>query len=284
MWLIPGVVSLWLFIRTERQAARPLVPVALLGERALVSSLSMNLLVGAIMMSTLVVGPFFLFFGLRLKKAETGMVMAMGPLAAALSGVPAGRIPDRFGVRQTLMLGLLQSGMGLCCFAIFPHFMGVAGYVIALVLITPGFQLFMAANNTAVMARAAEEHKGLLSGLLGLSRNLGFMAGASLLPLVFASLLRVIRWWRTALRGRSACLFHYLPDCRRTLRIGDCAGLVAGQVIAARLGVLLTGKRHQSGCLCSGLTAWPGGLSSHYLKAPFSGALHQALRDAPKAF
>ena len=189
MWLIPGVVSLWLFIRTERQAARPLVPVALLGERALVSSLSMNLLVGAIMMSTLVVGPFFLFFGLGLKEAETGMVMAMGPLAAALSGVPAGRITDRFGVHRTLMLGLLQSGMGLCCFAIFPHFMGVAGYVIALVLITPGFQLFMAANNTAVMARAAEEHKGLLSGLLGLSRNLGFMAGASLLPLVFASLL-----------------------------------------------------------------------------------------------
>lgn len=189
MWLIPGVMSLWMLIRIERQVVRPLVPVALLGERALVSSLSMNLLVGAIMMSTLVVGPFFLFFGLGLKEAETGMVMAMGPLAAALSGVPAGRITDRFGVHRTLMLGLLLSGIGLCCFAIFPHFMGVAGYVIALVLITPGFQLFMAANNTAVMAQAAEENKGLLSGLLGLSRNLGFMAGASLLPLLFSSLL-----------------------------------------------------------------------------------------------
>ncbi|MEG1456845.1 MAG: hypothetical protein RSC66_14900 [Comamonas sp.] len=59
----------------------------------------------------------------------------------------------------------------------------------ALVLVTPGFQLFMAGNNTAVMRAAPEAHKGLLSGLLGLSRNLGFMLGASLLPLLFAALL-----------------------------------------------------------------------------------------------
>ena len=53
----------------------------------------------------------------------------------------------------------------------------------------PGRQLFLAANNTAVMTGTQDADKGLLSGLLGLSRNLGFMAGASLAPWTFAFML-----------------------------------------------------------------------------------------------
>lgn len=79
--------------------------------------------------------------------------------------------------------------MGLCGFAVLPILIGIPGYILAMVLMTPGFQLFLAANNTAAMNLAAEAHRGVLSGLLGLSRNLGFMIGASLLPLLFASLL-----------------------------------------------------------------------------------------------
>lgn len=190
-WLLLALaaVALLAFVRIELTAPYPLVPVALLRGRTVATSLAMNLLVGAVMMSTLVVGPFFLSFGLGLSEAETGMVMAVGPIAAALSGIPAGRITDRFGTRRTLLGGLLLATAGLCCFAVLPPLIHVPGYVMALVFITPGFQLFLAANNTAVMIDAANEHRGLLSGLLGLSRNLGFMTGASVLPLVFASLL-----------------------------------------------------------------------------------------------
>lgn len=189
MLLAPAAVALLAFVRTESAAAHPLVPVALVRGRVIVVALVMNLLVGAVMMSTLVVGPFFLSFGLGLSEAETGMVMAVGPIAAALAGVPAGWVTDRFGASRTLPVGLLLAAGGLYGFAVLPVLIGVPGYVVALALITPGFQLFLAANNTAVMAAAADEHRGLFSGLLGLTRNLGFMAGASLLPLLFASLL-----------------------------------------------------------------------------------------------
>ncbi|MGN6094452.1 MAG: MFS transporter [Luteibacter jiangsuensis] len=189
MLLALATIAFLAFVRIESTAARPLVPVALLRKGAVAASLAMNLLVGAVMMSTLVVGPFFLSFGLGLSEAETGMVMAVGPIISALSGVPAGRSTDRFGTRRTLLGGLLLATVGLCCFAMLPTLINVPGYVMALVLTTPGFQLFLAANNTAVMADAAEEQRGLLSGLLGLSRNMGFMTGASVLPLVFASML-----------------------------------------------------------------------------------------------
>lgn len=187
--LVLAAIALVAFVRTETGATSPLVPVHLLRGRAIATSLATNLIVGAIMMSTLVVGPFLLSFGLGLSEAGTGMVMAVGPAVAALSGVPAGRLTDRFGAHPTLLAGLMLATAGLCCFAVLPALVGVAGYVMALALITPGFQLFLAANNTAVMAHAPDAHRGMLSGLLGLSRNVGLMAGASLLPLVFASML-----------------------------------------------------------------------------------------------
>ncbi|KFE56787.1 transporter [Pseudomonas syringae] len=187
--LILAAVALLLFIRTELGIAHPLIPLTLFRERAIVAPLWMNLLVASIMMSTLVVGPLFLTFGLGLSETMTGLVMAAGPIAAALSGAPAGRLTDRFGTDRILFAGLMLAAVGLCSFAVLPGLIGVPGYLLAMLLMTPGFQLFLAANSTSVMNQAAEDNRGVLSGLLGLSRNLGFMTGASLIPFLFASRL-----------------------------------------------------------------------------------------------
>lgn len=54
-------------------------------------------------------------------------------------------------------------------------------YVLPLALMTAHYALFQAANNTAVIGDAAAEHRGVVSGLLNLSRNLLLMAGATVL-------------------------------------------------------------------------------------------------------
>ena len=54
-------------------------------------------------------------------------------------------------------------------------------------MLTPGFQLFLAANNAAVMLAAREDQRGMVSGLLGLSRNIGFVSGASVMGAVFSA-------------------------------------------------------------------------------------------------
>jgi predicted MFS family arabinose efflux permease len=73
--------------------------------------------------------------------------------------------------------------MGL---SVLPAAAGLIGYIAAIAMLTPGYQLFQAANNTAVMADAAADERGVASGLLSLSRNLGLIAGASLMGAVFA--------------------------------------------------------------------------------------------------
>ncbi|MCX7305008.1 MAG: MFS transporter [Hyphomicrobiales bacterium] len=182
-----AALALACFVITEWRSRSPLVPVLLLRAPGIAIPLALNVLVATVMMSTLVVGPFFLSFGLRLNDGMVGIIMAAGPVTAALAGVPAGRLTDRFGAPRILAAGLIEIFVGLVCLAFLPRWFGVAGYVISLAALTPGFQLFLAANNTVVMASASDDGRGMLSGLLGLSRNLGFMTGASTMAMLFAA-------------------------------------------------------------------------------------------------
>lgn len=65
--------------------------------------------------------------------------------------------------------------------------LGVSGYVLAIIVLTPGYQLFQAANNTGTLLAIPKEQQGTVSGLLNLSRNTGAILGAAGLGAVFAS-------------------------------------------------------------------------------------------------
>ena len=67
-----------------------------------------------------------------------------------------------------------------------PQAYGVAGYLAAIAMMTVSYSLFQTANNTAVMAGVAPQQRGVVSGVLNLSRNLGFITGASVMGMVFA--------------------------------------------------------------------------------------------------
>ena len=76
--------------------------------------------------------------------------------------------------------------VGSAVLSVLPSSFGVPGYVAPLVVITAGYALFQAANNTAVMTNIQAEQRGVVSGLLNLSRNLGLVTGASVMGTVFA--------------------------------------------------------------------------------------------------
>ena len=168
-----------------RGKARPANMFAVM-ERRLLPNLIVNIVVAAVMMATLVVGPFYLGLALGLKAASVGLVMSVGPVISIVSGVPSGRLVDAWGARAVLSIGLALLAAGAFLLAILPQILDVAGYIAAIIVLTPGYQLFQAANNTAALADVPKERRGMASGLLGLSRNIGLMAGASLMGAVFA--------------------------------------------------------------------------------------------------
>ncbi|MFC7616394.1 MFS transporter [Actinokineospora soli] len=108
-----------------------------------------NAVVSAVVMTTLVVGPFHLG-ALGLAPGLVGLVMSVGPVVSALTGVPAGRATDRHGARGVALVGLAGVVAGTALLAVAPT--SVVGYAVPLAVVTASYALFQAANNTAVMA------------------------------------------------------------------------------------------------------------------------------------
>ncbi len=184
--LMATAIGLGLFLLTESKVSSPVIRVALLRDPALGGGFAMSALVTTVVMATLVVGPFYLSRALALDAAAIGLVMSLGPLVAALTGVPAGRTVDRFGSRSMTIAGLVAMAAGTTALAAIPARLGVPGYIVPLVIMTAGYALFQAANNTAVMTDVGTDQRGVVSGLLNLSRNLGLITGASVMGKVFS--------------------------------------------------------------------------------------------------
>jgi MFS family permease len=184
--LLAAALGVGLFVLAEARAASPLLRLAMFREPVLSAGLAMSALVSTVLMATLVVGPFYLSRALGLDAAPVGLVMSVGPLVAALTGVPAGRIVDHFGAQRMTIVGLIGVATGSSILAMMPARLGIAGYIAPIVVITAGYALFQAANNTAVMTDIRPDRRGVISGMLNLSRNLGLITGASAMGAVFA--------------------------------------------------------------------------------------------------
>ena len=158
--LMAAVVGVGIFVWVESTTASPLIRLTMFRGPVLRASLALSTLVSTVMMSTLVVGPFYLERALGLNAALVGIVMSVGPIAAALTSVPAGRFADHVGAQRMTIIGLVG--------------------------ITISYARFQTANNTTVMANVRPEQRGVISGMLNLSRNLGLITGASAMGALFA--------------------------------------------------------------------------------------------------
>ena len=174
------------FVLVETRTVSPLLQPAMFRDRTLSTSLTASALVATVMMTTFVVAPFYLARALGLSEAAVGLVMAVGPMIAIVSGIPSGRVVDRAGAATIVVLGLTLMAAGTAALAALPTTLGVAGYIAGIAILTPGYQLFQAANNTAVMAEVRADQRGVVSGLINLSRNLGLITGAAVMGAVFA--------------------------------------------------------------------------------------------------
>jgi MFS family permease len=184
--LLAAAIGAGLFVWSQARATSPLIRLTMFRDPEMSASLAMNALVSTVMMATLVVGPFYLSRALGLDAALVGLVLSTGPIISALSGVSAGRIVDRLGAPFTIIIGLIAMAAGSLALSVLPAMFGIAGYMAAIAILTPGYQLFQAANNTSVMMNVPPDQRGVISGMLNLSRNLGLITSASVMGAVFA--------------------------------------------------------------------------------------------------
>lgn len=183
--LFTAIIGSGLFAFVEAHAPSPLIRLATLRQPVLGSGFALSAIVATVVMTTLVIGPFYLAGAFALNPAQIGFVMSCGPLVSTLTGIPAGRLVDQFGAQHMTMAGISGMVIGSGIMPVMPAGLGVLGYIVPLVIITAGYALFQAANNTAVMTSIQPSQRGVISGMLTLSRNLGLITGASVMGAVF---------------------------------------------------------------------------------------------------
>ncbi|MEC7276321.1 MAG: MFS transporter [Bdellovibrionota bacterium] len=186
IFLILSCVFLFLFISIEKSSKSPLVNLNFLSRSSLSKNLVMNFLVTANQMGSLVIGPFYLTISLHLSILEAGVVMSTGSITAAAFGIIGGKLVDKFGGRQILLLAISIILTSSLMFSFLPVSFGLLGYICTLLTLTMGYATFLAANNTLSMKSMDKEARGTISGFMNLSRNLGLLTGASFLGAIFA--------------------------------------------------------------------------------------------------
>ena len=120
------------------------------------------------------------------------------------------------------ILGLIAIAAGSLILSLIPATLGIPSYIAPIVAITVGYALFQTSNNTAViMIDIRPDQRGVISGMLNLSRNLELITGASVMSAVFASRGRCHRYAdQVRSRGDS-------DRCRARLRICKPCSFVA---------------------------------------------------------
>ena len=186
--LLATAIALSVVFRVvDRRQSKPFVSAAVVKAPGILPGFLASTLVSTVIMSTIVVGPFYLSQALHLSPIATGLVLSVGPAVVAISGLPAGRLADKFGAQRVNKVGLYQLALGTLLLSLLPPLLGLAGYVPALAIATSGYALFQTSNNIVVMSEANESNRGLISGGLNLARNVGLVTGASVMGAIYAA-------------------------------------------------------------------------------------------------
>ena len=186
VFMVLALIGIITFVIIEKQSTHPALSITLLKQPALLIGSTLSLLVATVMMTTLVIGPFYLLKTLELTPWQMGMVMSCGPIAAACLGLPAGKLVDKIGANNVIIYALTCMVSGFTLLAYLAQHLSVALYILFTILITSGYAAFQAANNKAILFDIDSSQKALLSGIINLSRNLGLINGAALMTTLFA--------------------------------------------------------------------------------------------------
>ncbi|MEJ5200736.1 MAG: MFS transporter [Anaerolineales bacterium] len=180
-----ALIGLIIFIAIERRAKQPMVDLSLFRNVLF----SLNLLMGFLVflvMSVVVILPFFLELVKGYSPQFVGLLMMAQPVAAGVVAPLAGSLSDRYGSRGISLIGLLFIIAGFLLMGTLHQNVTPLGYVLRIIPVGIGFGFFQAPNNSAVMGSAPRQRLGIASGLLSLSRTLGQTSGLPLMSAIFA--------------------------------------------------------------------------------------------------
>jgi predicted MFS family arabinose efflux permease len=182
LWSFAGFVALAAaFVRIERGAAEPLVPLELFASTLLSIGVALAVLGGAARASTFVLVALYLQQALHMAPQHAGLAMvptALTGFTVSLTLLP--RVLRLLGSRRSLVLGLVVLAAGHLWLAYGPH---DHGYLVAvlpgLLLVATGVALSFTPTTMVIAAAVPPTQTGLAAGLAGSATQVGAALGTA---------------------------------------------------------------------------------------------------------
>jgi EmrB/QacA subfamily drug resistance transporter len=185
--LIGGALLAALFLRWERRAAHPMVPLGLFGNRTFAGANAVSFFMYGGLFGALFLMSQFFQSCLGYSALDTGVRLLPWSLPPMFIAPVAGKLADRYGNRPFMAFGLVLQGLGLAWVALVaaPH-AGYAQIAAALLIAGTGTSFCFPTVTNAVMGSVPSQAAGVASGTSSTIRQLGAVVGVAVLATVFA--------------------------------------------------------------------------------------------------
>jgi EmrB/QacA subfamily drug resistance transporter len=223
-----GGVTLLAFLRVERRAANPIVPLGLFASRVFGGANLVTVFLYGALTGVLFLLPFELIGRRGLSAAETGFVLL--PLGAVIGLLSRrfGALGDAHGPRRFLVAGSTLVALAAGWLATVPEGLA-AGAVAPVTLLAVGMAMVVSPLTTAVMNAAPDSQAGAASGINNAASRIAGLAAVA----VFGTVASLVY---AALGGAAANRFGTLPPpadpARATLESAFLSAFSTGMVLA----------------------------------------------------
>ena len=186
--LLISIIAIVLFMKIEKRMDYPIFQTSLLKIRLFLLPLISAAILYISLFTMVFLMPFYLVYpyGFSIDKAGYTMVI---PFAFLFFISPlSGYISDRIGSRTLCTVGMLVISIALFFLSRLTPAQTYISVAWPLALVGIGTGIFVSPNNSTVMSAIPEAHRGVASGTVATSRNLGMAIGVALSGLIFHSI------------------------------------------------------------------------------------------------
>lgn len=193
-WLTPqtlllfaaSLVGLFLFIRVERRAAQPILPLPLFRIPTIATTAVVNFFIGVGMMGVFVYLQFYLQIGLGVDAATAGIVMGPMILVSVAGSVVSGQIMSRTGRYKLLAVsGSLMMFASMLLLSTMTRETTILGVLGRMFLFGAGMGLMMPVMSIASQNAAPQRYLGIVSAVTQFFQQVGGVIGIGVIGALF---------------------------------------------------------------------------------------------------
>lgn len=236
---VAAPVLLSLFVRVERRAEYPLIPLEYFRRRNFAFPIGVQVFINFAYMGGFILTPLLLQNVLGYGETRTGLISIARPLAFAIAGPLAGYVTVRTGERASAMTGAVLVGASMVGMAAVGGGTSDLMIMAALALAGVGAGAALPATAATIANSVAERDLGVVGAAQQMMTEVGLLAGIQIMQTVQVSRAEVVSevasYHDAYLVGAGACVLALI--CASFLRStprGGASGAEAAAVTATR--------------------------------------------------